>query len=649
MSPETIEQQAIIEHDGGHLLVTAVAGSGKSHTLIRRIVRQMQRGTPKDRILPLMFNTSARDKFSERLEAVCLDASLPIPRVFTFHSFGLLLCSRLESAGVIPVRSLVTDQGDLIRYMRQAISEVNETLADDERIDLFGDAPAELLEVVEIVAGDLGQMPVDLPRTWQAVVTAFEALRDRVGFRMFAHMISDPVVALVSDPSLATKMGNRYDEILVDEFQDVNEAQMRLILYLAGTRARVIAVGDDDQCIYSWRGAKPEYILRRFEELFPGTKRLPLSRTFRFGSKIAAAANRVIAQNKTRIDKSIAANDEARSQIDIRMAQPWTRTGKDAAAAIAEWRAQGRSLADAALLVREYAITAAIEPDLVALGIPYRIHGAAPFFDRAVALALEGHIRLACKRFPSDSDGRWRMLRAMLTQPSLYLPFNLVDRIMRDASGHPEALPAAVRGMASHFSDFRRKRLQEAADNFAFALASDGRASAEQFVRSVLKRTDLISHLSRMHPRTEIARSHIALATEILAMSAQVHTVDSLLGRIEAMRAQYNALNEDEDHLQILSIHRAKGLEWPLVVLPELSDGVLPAIGSNGEISADDLEDERRLMYVAMTRARELLVLCTPLDAELEKWAKDGKSGHPMGRLGASRFLYEAGTALLAA
>ena len=255
------EQREVICHTDGHALVSAVAGSGKSQTLVERVARLVEGGCAYDRILVLMFNVGAAEEFSRRLAQRM--PHLPNPTIQTFHAYGQSLCRQLERSGLLTPAYLL-DETQAQPLGREVLEHVNAHREASQRIEISSDSVAALLSAMDTLKGVLYDGDY-VPETIKGTVSAlhlsaypvFERFRMLRQARLFGDLIADPVRAAKSDAGLRRAIGKRFDHIIVDEFQDINEAQMALVRLLAGRGAQVMAVGDDDQTIYTWRGARP--------------------------------------------------------------------------------------------------------------------------------------------------------------------------------------------------------------------------------------------------------------------------------------------------------------------------------------------------------------------------------------------------------
>ena len=307
----TDEQRAIITAGFEHVVITAVAGSGKTSTLAWRIRFLLEQGHDPNRMLVLMFNRSARVDFERKLQEVTRNLGLATPEIRTYHAMGLRLYKRFVREGYLPGFSerILTDQEISYQAWQLTRRLAPEDLADEIRRNKkdfvetavnFIDLVKTTLSPADIVFEELGYS--DKHRYLIDLFHSFEQWRKSQSRISYADMLYEPVMAIHQNQPLQRLVGNKMDLILVDEYQDTNEIQHLLLRYVAGDRARVTVVGDPDQTIYEFRGAKPDFILRRFSEEFESPLEQTLSYTFRYGHQVALLANHLICHNTGRKD-----------------------------------------------------------------------------------------------------------------------------------------------------------------------------------------------------------------------------------------------------------------------------------------------------------------------------------------------------------
>ncbi|MCA1772273.1 MAG: ATP-dependent helicase [Halomonas sp.] len=321
----TAEQQAVIHHAEGHARVAAVAGAGKTTTMAARVHHLLARGVPPKRILVLMFNRSAREDFQRRLASMAPPGQA-LPDVRTFHSLGHRLTQSLCRWGVLAPRQLLSAEWQLERLLRQASLNVLSDAVERRDTALEGDRLETLAHFCGLVKAEM-LAPETLferlnydPDTdyFPAAFNEAERLLRSEGVMTYADLLYRPLQALEADSALRSRVEGFLDHVIIDEYQDINAAQQRLLAVLAGKRASVMAVGDANQCIYEWRGARPDTMLENFTTTFGEATDYPLSTTFRHGHALALAANHAIAANQRRPDQlCLAATDNPDTRLSV--------------------------------------------------------------------------------------------------------------------------------------------------------------------------------------------------------------------------------------------------------------------------------------------------------------------------------------------
>lgn len=646
----TAEQERGVCHPGGHAIVGAVAGSGKSHMLVHRNLHLLQVGANPRRILNLMFNDSARQEFRARLVCKCRESDLKSPDVYTFHAFGKRIYEAMEREGILPLVSLLTEDWRVFRMAKEALQTANNQVPEAERIEVDRDTIEEFVGIIDECKANLAH-PED-PRflsffeRWDPVyVHAFlEFERQRQAQRLvtFSDLIYDPVRTMLEIPKVARWATDRYDHIILDEYQDINEAQQQLVKIIAGQRAAVMAVGDEDQCIYTWRGSRPEYMTTGFERDFPGATRYVLSRTFRFGARVSLLAGHVISHNRQRTDKlCVSAEGTPKTRVSLEFSRPG-QGGEPVIEAINSWVSRGRRLSEVAILLREYSQSLPVEVAMLQAGIPYSLVGAPPCFDRREVLSLRGHLQLATREGLAaieDAQRRYEVVQAMLTVPSLWLKTDAVDALARRIIEDPHRALAELEAVKTN-GPGQARAVAERARCWRRLQRNQGMA-AVTLLEQVVDEMNLYRHLEKATPRIDVAREKRRLCEEFIALAGSGnHDAAGFLEQVEELMAARHA---DGDAVLVTSVHRAKGLEWPMVILPGLAEGRFPSYAE--ETGPENLEEERRLFYVAVTRAREQLTLVAPYDGALLRLVREERAESPK-RAKASRFLHESNLGL---
>lgn len=645
----TDEQLRIVQHSHGHARVSAVAGSGKTTTMVERIGHLLKADVAAGQILILMFNRSARDAFAQSMQEKLSYLDRALPEVRTFHSFGLRLVNSFAKKGELPQHRLVTEDYIQERIARKVANEVFRDTQDDDGY-LTGDDIEEFLTFVDQVKATVrGPKKVFneqdfAPRLsfFPEAYLRFEEVRIKERIRFYSDLIHEPLMAMLDSDELSSWVANRVEHIIVDEYQDINECQEQLVKIVAGTRAQVMVVGDVDQCIYEWRGAKPEYITTRFATDFKNPTNYQLSYTFRYGHQLSLAANHLIANNRKR-DKKLCVSHESTGQTLLSCVEE--EGGKAVQLEIKKWLSSGRQLSEAAVLVRLFAQTVPVELALLEADVAYRIEGGADVFSCSEILALMGYLNLGYGTFSESSvENQQKQLEAMFSQPHLGIRKDelqdLASTVLADMHRGREIL---IGWCDSDVPLFIRKRFREAADIWNW-LSLNGRSGmAGPFLKKLVEKLKLYEFYHSFSARAATAENRVKTCEALIAFAMNHNlSISGLIDKLDELQREKNG--EHEDTLLITSIHRAKGLEWPLVIIPGLEEGSFPFYGDREKDG--NLEDERRLFYVAMTRGIEKVVCLHPVDAQLKRNISGNLSKVPPGMLRASRFLYEANIGL---
>jgi len=646
----TEEQQQIIQHNHGHALVSAVAGSGKTTTMVERICMLLERGAAPAELMVLMFNRSARDSFAAKLAGRLAGTGGTLPEIRTFHSLGLRLVESFTRKGVLAQRRLVSDEGVKEKLAKQALNHAykedkgNHAWASKEDLE-------EFLRFIELVKANI--VPAaecyeeqGLSRKYDYFLPAydyFEKGRLRQNIRFFEDLLYEPVMALRESPQLAAWVADRVEHIIVDEYQDINEVQQQLLRFIAGSRAKVMVVGDVDQCIYEWRGARPEYITNRFSHDFPAPRRYMLSYTFRFGHRLSLAANSLISRNLER-DRKLCVSDS--NNHDTRIILRNQAEAQALVGVLRQWLAEGRTLGEAAVLVRLYGMSVPVELSLLEAGIAYRLEGHEQVFECREVQALTGYLMLCTDTLMEQEPAtRRELLVAMLSQPHLGIRQEELERLAIKIAADPEdGAEQILLQLKADMPGFVKKKILQAADDWQWLLKRRTGKRADLLLKEIIEYLDLYEFYHKFASRQVVAESRIATCRAFIDFAAGLKlSARDFLSHLRKLQQQ-NCCGEDA--LLITSIHRAKGLEWPLVVVPGLEDGAFPFIAKAGEGGDGSLEDERRLFYVAITRAVERAALLYPADQALLANIESAGGSAPKDRFIASRFLFEANLGL---
>ncbi|NEV60319.1 ATP-dependent helicase [Thiorhodococcus minor] len=636
----TEEQRRSIEHPRGHSLTFAVAGSGKTHMLVGRVLFLLEQGLMPERIRVLAFNRAAATEFRDRLTEA-LPVGTKVPEVRTFHSLGLKLTAHFETVGLLPRRRLEARESIAKTLARQAAqAALREEGADDYPSPDDLEAFARFIDLVKsdlLSAADAFEA-LSIPPQYGYFIRGFarfEEARAQQGLRFFADLQSEPVALLSHSAEAQRMVTNKLDAVIVDEFQDVSRVQVELLRHLVGTRASLSAVGDDSQCIYVWRGSKPQFMGDDFDHFFPGATRYSLSRTFRFGHSVSLAAAQLIAYNADRIDTlCVSAPGTPHTRIEVIRG---TSSGDQAGvvAAIEAWYRSGRRYRDCAVLGRLWGQTLGLELALLERGIPFTKPGKDAAFQVPDVAGLLGYLRLAAGTLFEAPNAR-EIIRHMLGTPSLRLANRVLDALIEAILQAPGQGAAAIAQVAKRVKmPFHAEKIRERAA--LWREATQWRAwPAADALRLYAARTDLLRAYATSADSDTASEKQLAYDTLLGWATRTATSVPDFLSRMDDLRRTAERYAAGGDVVLLSSIHQAKGREWPMVVVLGLEEGLFPA-------KRADRQEERRLAYVALTRCKEALHLVIPPDAHFDaQWRGEPMKPYGLARCNASLFAFEA-------
>lgn len=619
------EQARAVTHGDGPLLILAGAGSGKTKTLTHRIAYLI--GELKvfpSRILAVTFTNKAAKEMRQRL-AKLLDEEADnrqfMPWMGTFHSICVRIL-RMDGASIgLDKRFLIYDTDDQVSLMKQIMKARGLTDKDIK--------PRAVLSVIsnaknEMRSAEDFSMSARGPREQKIAELFFayeKALKEAAALD-FDDLLIKTVELLRAKSDIRQKWQRQFEYILIDEYQDTNAVQYALIKLLVNERRNLCVVGDDAQSIYSFRGADYTNILN-FERDFPGTTVVKLEQNYRSTGAILDLANSLIQHNIHRTDKNLwTANGDG---IDPKLWQLYSES-EEALAIANEVQAQitnGRQYVDVAVLYRTNAQSYAIERALRQSYIPYKIVGGLRFLDRAVVKDVLAYLRLLYQ--PSDRVSFLRIVNVPkrgigTVSVAKFLDWN--DAARRDIVSGLLAVEEADNLTA------RAKRPLLELGKILEELQQEIDGSPAELIEKIIKRTGYGDFINDGTPQAEERMENIGV---LLAEAKAYVDVPAFL---EEMALMSSADTAAEQQVTLMTLHAAKGLEFPVVFLAGLEEGILPHARVFDSGKADDIEEERRLCYVGVTRAREeLFVSCASSRTQF------GQIGYNM----PSRFLDEMG------
>lgn len=599
------EQFEAVTHPGGPLLIFAGAGSGKTRVITYRIARLIEKGVPASRVLAVTFTNKAAREMRERVEQL-VGGETRNMWIGTFHSLCAKLL-RMEGTAIGLDRNFVIyDDSDQLSLIREVLKAKN---IDDKSIQpraILHEISSQKEKLVDPetfskrATGFFERIAADVYKAYNVLLRKANALD-------FDDILYYTVRLLEQREDVRSKYQERFLHVLVDEYQDVNFAQYQIVHFMAGKHKNVVCVGDDDQSIYNWRGADVSLILR-FGSDYPDAKIVKLERNYRSTKTILSAANEVIRRNRGRAEKSLwTENDQG---VPITLTQAGTE--QDEAMMVADRiqrdvRSGRRKYSDCAVLYRTNAQSRVVEEAFLTMRIPHILVGGQRFYERKEVKDMLAYLRLALN--PKDDVSLRRSINtptrgigatalgkvdALAVERGISLWEALLDQELQ--AGFQKKTASAIRGFVSVLQD-------------AMALAEEGPVSP--VLKGLLNGSGYIDALRAEH--SDDALSRLENLQELLNVTAEYDATSeepSLSGFLESVSlvADVDALGGNNgDAVTLMTLHSAKGLEFPVVFMTGLEEGVFPHSRSLG--SDSQIEEERRLCYVGMTRAREELHL----------------------------------------
>ena len=593
----------------GHYLVLAGAGSGKTRVLTHRIgwLTEVERVSPWG-VLAVTFTNKAAGEMRHRIESLLRRDSRGLT-VGTFHGIAHRLLRQHWKEARLPETFQILDADDQQRLVKKTIQAlgIDEARFPPRQGTWFINHHKD--EGKRPDAIDPGYNPTT--RIWIDVYSAYEDACRRSGLVDFAELLLRVHETLLTNDALLRHYRERFQHLLVDEFQDTNTIQYAFVRLLAGEHARVFVVGDDDQAIYGWRGAKVENV-QQFLRDFPAAGTLRLEQNYRSTGRILAAANAVIANNPSRLGKTLFTEAGDGEAIDLYAAFNAEDESRFVIERIRQWIKDGGSPTDCAILYRSNAQSRLFEEQLLVHDIRYRVYGGQRFFDRAEVKDALAYLRLIAFRHDDAAFER------AVNQPPRGIGERTLDALRQRARATDVSMwSAAIAEVATGSLAGRTKNALQAFMTLIDTLAQETAelTLAERFGEAI-ERSGLKAFYendskgmgeARVENLEELtnAASRFVLTSEDEAAGLTELTAFLSMAALEAGEAEGEAW---EDCVQLMTLHSAKGLEFPLVFLVGLEDGLFPSQKSLDEPGR--LEEERRLAYVGITRARKKLVLC---------------------------------------
>ena len=605
LSPLNDAQRDAVAADNQNMLVLAGAGSGKTRVLVHRIawLVRAESFSPWS-ILAVTFTNKAAREMRGRIEEM-LQISSHGMWVGTFHGLAhRLLKAHWKEAG-LPQNFQILDSDDQLRLVKRVCRELelDESRWPPRQAQWYINAQKD----EGLRAAHIEPPPGDLfVHTMLQVYRAYEQACERGGMVDFAELLLRAHELWLQNPEVLQHYQGRFRQILVDEFQDTNTIQYAWLRVLAGKHIPVVAVGDDDQSIYGWRGAKIENI-QRFTQDFSATRTVRLEQNYRSSQTILRAANGVIAFNQGRLGKELWTAGESGEPITLYAGFNEQDEARYIVEQIERWIGAGNNRASTAILYRSNAQSRVLEEALIRAGMPYRIYGGQRFYERMEIRTALAYLRLLLSR------GDDAAVERVINTPPRGIGDKTLDVLRDCARSRQISLWQAIN--AAITEKLLPARALSALEGFAALIneldTGTDEMSLEDVVEQVIQGSSLIEFYRK--EKGEKGQARVENLEELVSAAKQFVAEDGDLSPLQqfldgaALDAGDAQADEHEDSVQLMTLHSAKGLEFPLVFLAGMEENLFPHRMSIEEPGR--LEEERRLCYVGITRAMQKLVI----------------------------------------
>ena len=586
------------------LLVIAGAGSGKTRVLVHRAAWLIDvEGISPQSLLAVTFTNKAAAEMRRRIESLL---QMPVNHLWigTFHGLAHRLLRRHWQDAGLPQNFQIIDSDDQLRILKRLLKSLE---LDDNRW-----VPREIQYFIN-AQKDEGLRPKHLDdegdmnrRQSISLYQSYQEICDRGGLVDFAELLLRAHEIWRDHPDILQHYQKRFRHLLVDEFQDTNAIQYAWLRLLAGKEGIPFVVGDDDQSIYRWRGARVEHI-HQFQQDFPKSSVIKLEQNYRSTATILNAANAVIANNDSRIGKNLWTAGADGDAIRLYSAYDERDEADFVVGRLRDWSDQGNLRADAAVLYRSNAQSRVLEESLINAGLPYRVYGGLRFFERAEIKDALAYLRLIQNRNDDSSFER------IINRPTRGIGARTVETMRAYARANSCSMWQAAGAAASGTLGGKTASCVVMFLNLIESMARDtANLALQEQIDQVIHGSELIGFFQkekgeRGETRVENLEELVSAARSFKGDTTEEMTpLDAFLSHaaLEAGEGQAEAW---EDCVQLMTLHSAKGLEFPLVFLCGMEDGLFPHQRSVAD--PNGLEEERRLCYVGITRAKQTLYI----------------------------------------
>ena len=589
-------QHDAVLHQNGPLLVVAGAGSGKTRVLTHRIANLIDHGVSPFEILAITFTNKAADEMRSRVAALVGPVADRM-WVSTFHSACVRILRRDAAALGYPSAFSIYDQADAVRLTGYVIRDLGIDSKKFPPRTVHGHISAAKNELISAAEYRENATTIFERKIGDVFVEYQDRLR-KAGAMDFDDLLTVTVELFREHPDVLAHYQRRFQHVLVDEYQDTNRAQNEIVLMLAAEHGNVCVVGDSDQSIYRFRGADIRNILE-FERAFPDTTVVVLDQNYRSSQKILDAANAVIARNTGRSPKDLWTDKPGGAQIIRFQGDDEADEAAWVAGEIARLHDAGDvRWNDIAVFYRTNAQSRVLEEHLVKLGLPYKVVGGTRFYDRREIKDALSYLRAVVN--PADEVS----VKRVLNTPKRGVGDGSVAKIDVWAAAEGITFMEALAAWGDAGVTGRAGRGIEQFIDLMVSLKESVEDGPASLLQQALERSGYIEELKA--ERSIESEGRLENLAELIGSAEEHENIEAFLEQVSLV-ADTDELNEDDSQVIVMTLHSAKGLEFPIVFIMGLEDGVFPHLRALGE--PDELEEERRLCYVGITRAQEQLYM----------------------------------------
>ena len=587
------KQKEAVEYLEGPLLILAGAGSGKTKTLTHRIANLIQHGVQPSRILAVTFTNKAANEMKERLASLLNAPGFRMPYMGTFHGVCVRILRQEAAAANLPKDFVIYDADDQIALIKRIL----------KNLDLSSDKNLKPKTIQTIISSEKNQG--NTPESYEAkayypnqlniaqVFKSYEKAKAENGALDFDDLLLKTLELFAQNLNVRQKWQDKFEHIMIDEYQDTNMVQYQLIKLLVNKKQNIAVVGDDWQSIYSWRGADFTNILN-FTKDFPTAKVIKLEQNYRSTKSILEASQKIINKNKTRSDKTLFTNAEKGEPVSVEALADDKAEARYVALKIINLRRDFPDLSDFAVLYRTNAQSYAFEKAFIEMNLPYKIIGGVRFYDRKEIKDVLAILKLAVNG--RDLVSLERVMKNVLSGVGEVTISKVLSSASNLASDRPVEDPALLDSVKSAKAKTALGRLAD------FLKSINPNDNPGETVKSAVKKFDFRALTDDGTPSAEERMQNL----DVLASTAsEYENLEDFLADSALMSSSDEKSNKNS--ITLMTLHAAKGLEFPVVFIVGMEEGLFPS--ARGAKTEADLEEERRLAYVGMTRAMVRLFL----------------------------------------